>query len=92
MVKAATSARASTAPVTVAVRERFVNDFMECCFDGLNDCPADLNADSADSDGARAVLFNRVRYFAENQRGLFGGVELHSLNENLGCKLATNSP
>lgn len=78
MVKAATSARASTAPVTVAVRERFVNDFMECCFDGLNDCPADLNADSADSDGARAVLFNRVRYFAENQRGLLGrGVALH---------------
>lgn len=49
-----------TAPA-VAVRERFVNDFIECCFDGLNDCPADLHADSANSDGTRAVLFNRVR-------------------------------
>ena len=86
------SQREFPAPVTVAVRERFVNDFMECCFDGLNDCLENLNASSADSDGARAALFNRVRYFAENQRGLFGGVELHSLNENLGCKLATNPP
>lgn len=61
MAKAATSATASTAPVTVAVRERFVNDFMESCFDGLNDCPADLDASSADFDGARAAPFNRVR-------------------------------
>ena len=32
MAKAATSVRASTAPVTVAVRERFVSDFIACCF------------------------------------------------------------
>ena len=38
MATVATSATASTAPVTVAVRESFVNDFIACWFVGLNDC------------------------------------------------------
>lgn len=33
-------------------------------FDGLNDCPADLDAGSADFDGARAALFKLMRYLS----------------------------